>query len=100
MLYLDIQNVYNFQANTAPNLLRELNDNGNPKVINNPNGPNKYDLKKISTNSGTILPTLGIMIEILNLSLITTPKYHIHEQIMSYNRIVDYSFICDSFQKL
>ncbi|MCF8332474.1 MAG: TonB-dependent receptor [Bacteroidales bacterium] len=62
MLYLDIQNAYNYQAETEPNLVRKL-DNGKPIIIND-NGISRYDLKRLSSTSGTILPTIGIMIEI------------------------------------
>jgi outer membrane receptor protein involved in Fe transport len=63
MLYLDIQNVYNYQAQTEPNLVRVLDDNGNP-VVYTENGVQKYKIKRLRTTSGTILPTIGIMIEI------------------------------------
>ncbi|MFO8055631.1 MAG: TonB-dependent receptor, partial [Bacteroidales bacterium] len=63
MLYLDVQNVLNYQAESEPNLLRVLDENGTP-VTREENGVEKYKLKKIRTPSGTILPTIGIMIEI------------------------------------
>lgn len=63
MLYLDIQNLYNYQAETKPNLVQQLDKQGNP-VTYIENGVKKYRLKKLSTTSGTILPTIGIMIEI------------------------------------
>ena len=64
MLYLDIQNAYNYKAKTEPNLIRKTDDNGNPITYTDDNGVERYELEKLSTTAGTILPTLGIMIEI------------------------------------
>ena len=61
MLYFDIQNAYNFKANQQDYLVRV--EDGNGKPVTDPNDPNKYLLKTIKSNSGTVLPTLGIMIE-------------------------------------
>ena len=63
MLYLDIQNAYNYKAKTEPNLIREKDENGNPIIVEE-NGIKKYKLKKLKTTAGTVLPTIGIMIEI------------------------------------
>ncbi|MFW6019335.1 MAG: hypothetical protein ACOCPM_02040, partial [Bacteroidales bacterium] len=62
MLYLDIQNAYNYKAKTEPNLIRKKDENGD--FIIEENGIKRYDLKRLSTTAGTILPTIGIMIEI------------------------------------
>ena len=59
-LYLDIQNLYNFQAETPPSLI-VLRNNGN-KIID-PTDPNRYLLKQINNTTGTILPTIGLQIE-------------------------------------
>jgi len=61
MLYFDIQNAYNFKADQQDYLVRV--EDGTGKPVTDPNDPNKYLLKTISNNSGTVLPTLGIMIE-------------------------------------
>ena len=61
MLYFDVQNAYNFKANQQDYLVRV--EDGNGKPVTDPNDPNKYLLKTIKSNSGTVLPTLGIMIE-------------------------------------
>ena len=61
MLYLDIQNFYNFQAEQPANLQQVLDANGNPVI--NPNDPNRYVLKSVKNSSGTVLPTIGIMFE-------------------------------------
>jgi hypothetical protein len=59
MFYLDIQNLYNFQSQLSPNLLRE---EGKPSFIDE-NGIERYELKQLSNPTGTVLPTIGIMFE-------------------------------------
>ena len=61
MLYVDIQNVYNFQADQPDLLLRETDSSGNP--VTDPSDPMKYSLKYVKNSSGTVLPTLGVIIE-------------------------------------
>jgi hypothetical protein len=61
MFYLDIQNVYNFQADQPPSLIQQTDANGLP--LTDPKDSSKYLLKTIASSSGTILPTIGIMIE-------------------------------------
>ncbi len=60
MLYMDIQNVYNFQAKFQDNVLREKDAQGNFVLLDN---GNRYSLRKIPNTSGTVLPTIGIMVE-------------------------------------
>ncbi|WP_430809740.1 MULTISPECIES: TonB-dependent receptor [unclassified Carboxylicivirga] len=63
--YIDIQNLYNRKADQAPELVQSLDENGQAIIIN-PGAPldqQRYLLKEISTTSGTVLPTLGLMIE-------------------------------------
>jgi hypothetical protein len=61
MLYADVQNVYNFQAEQPPILVQETDNNGNP--VTDPSNPLKYRLKYLSNDSGTVLPTVGVIIE-------------------------------------
>lgn len=64
-LYLDIQNVYNFELKNAPDLILKEDQNGNP-IILNPEAPynqQRYDLKTIRTTSGTVIPTVGVIVE-------------------------------------
>jgi hypothetical protein len=61
MLYADVQNVYNFTADQPPMLIRETDSSGNP--VTDPANPLKYSLKYIPSEAGTVLPTLGIIIE-------------------------------------
>ncbi len=61
MLYIDVQNVYNQKADEQDKYINEDED-GN--VVFDEDDPQKYDLRKIpSDGQGTVLPTLGIMIE-------------------------------------
>lgn len=61
MLYADIQNVYNFKADQPPILIRESDINKIP--VTDPSDPLKYSLKYITNVSGTVLPTIGIIME-------------------------------------
>jgi hypothetical protein len=61
MLYVDVQNVYNFQADQPPLLIRESDSNGVP--VTDPTNPLKYSLKYIDNKTGTVLPTVGVIIE-------------------------------------
>jgi len=60
MLYIDIQNVYNFQAKFQDNVLRERDAQGNFVLLD---GGTRYSLRRIPNTSGTVLPTIGIMVE-------------------------------------
>ena len=61
MLYIDIQNATNFKNQGQDYIIREKNADGNYKTINN---GTQYVLQSIPNESGTILPTLGIIIKI------------------------------------
>ena len=64
MLYLDIQNLYNFNAE-QPSTLYNRDIDGN-LLITNPEAPiedQTYDLRYLESSTGTLLPTIGIMIE-------------------------------------
>ena len=61
MLYADIQNLYNHQADQPPILIRETTPDGKPVI--DPSDPTRYKLKYISGTSGTVLPTIGIIVE-------------------------------------
>lgn len=60
-VYVDIQNVYNFQSKESGILLLQRDAEGNPVI--DPEDPTRYALKSITTKSGTVLPTLGIVVE-------------------------------------
>jgi len=61
-LYVDIQNIYNFKAENPPNYTN-LDANGN-KVYADPPTNMFYQLRPIDSESGTVLPTIGIIVEI------------------------------------
>ncbi len=60
-LYIDIQNAYNFQAEQPDIIVREKDATGNYLKVDN---GTKYVLKAIPNKVGTILPTLGIILDI------------------------------------
>jgi len=60
MTYLDIQNAYNFQNKGQDYIVRSLNEDGSFETTDN---GARYVLKSIENFSGTILPTVGIMIK-------------------------------------
>jgi hypothetical protein len=59
--YIDIQNLYNFQVETPPVLLLVTDENNVPLV--DPNNPDAYQTELLSNVAGTVLPTIGIIIE-------------------------------------
>jgi hypothetical protein len=64
-LYTDIQNILNQKADQPENLFRSEDENGNPVIVN-PGDPyvyQLYELKQVQAETGTILPTIGIIIE-------------------------------------
>ncbi|HKL37319.1 MAG TPA: TonB-dependent receptor, partial [Bacteroidales bacterium] len=62
MLYLDVQNVYNFAADEPPVLIRRTGENDQPLV--DPNNTDRYLLKKLEVEeSGNILPSIGVIVE-------------------------------------
>ncbi len=62
MLYADVQNVLNFKADQPDLLILQTDNSGTPVI--DPNDPSRYLLKLIDAESGTVLPTIGIIIEL------------------------------------
>ncbi|MDY0342986.1 MAG: TonB-dependent receptor [Lentimicrobium sp.] len=60
-LYMDIQNLYNFTQDGPPNLITQTDNFGNDLI--DPADPNRYLMKSIVNESGTVLPTIGIIVE-------------------------------------
>ena len=59
--YVDIQNFYNFKSDTE-DIWTNLNSEGVPVI--NPDNPQNYVLRRIeSDGSGTIVPTIGLIID-------------------------------------
>ncbi len=61
MLYADVQNVYNHKADQPDLLIRETDNSGKP--LTDPSDPQKYSMKYLKNESGTVLPTIGIIVE-------------------------------------
>lgn len=59
--YLDIQNLYNFQSKDPDVLVLQRDASGNP--LTDSEDPTRYALKSITFKSGTVLPTIGIVVE-------------------------------------
>jgi hypothetical protein len=60
-VYLDIQNLYNFKSESSPNLVLQRDSNG--QALIDPDDPDRYLLKYLGNESGTVLPSIGIIIE-------------------------------------
>ncbi len=63
MMYLDVQNVYNFQSEFPDNFVREVDSSGRPIVFTDDQGIERYQLKRLENRIGNILPSIGIIIE-------------------------------------
>lgn len=61
MLYVDVQNAYNFKARGQDFVLRERDANGDP--LTDPTDEDRYVLKRLVNESGTVLPTVGVIVE-------------------------------------
>ncbi|UZD21616.1 TonB-dependent receptor [Algoriphagus halophytocola] len=59
--YVDIQNAYNFKAEQPPLLVPVRDGDGNIQV--DPTDPTRYELKYLDNPAGSILPTVGIIVE-------------------------------------
>ncbi len=59
--YIDIQNMFDFQSQSQDIIVREEDASGN--FLKTPDG-NSYVLKRIKNTSGTVLPTIGIQVEL------------------------------------
>jgi hypothetical protein len=57
--YIDIQNLYNFQAEQQDIVVRKTDENGNFMTTDN---GTKYVLESIENTTGTVLPTIGIIL--------------------------------------
>ncbi|MGB0167303.1 MAG: TonB-dependent receptor plug domain-containing protein, partial [Luteibaculum sp.] len=59
--YIDVQNVYNYVVQGPPFLDVERDAQGNP--IEDPMNPSRYQSTFIENQSGTVLPSIGLMLE-------------------------------------
>lgn len=62
MFYLDVQNVLNVKA-MLPDILVNTQPDGSVKTYVDPEGNERYELRYIPNVAGTILPSVGIMID-------------------------------------
>jgi hypothetical protein len=58
--YIDVQNLYNFQAKQQDIVVR--NEDGNGNFILTDNGQ-RYQLRSVNNTTGTVLPSIGIIVE-------------------------------------
>ena len=65
LVYLDIQNALNFQAESPDILVPRRDGNGNAIIVNpeDPPAGQRYDLQRLANVSGTVLPTIGITVD-------------------------------------
>ncbi len=63
MVYLDVQNVYNFKSDAPDNIVRKEDESGNPITFVDDDGIERYELKRLRNRLGSVLPTIGIMLE-------------------------------------
>lgn len=59
--YFDIQNAYNFKAEQPDILVPQRGENGSIHL--DPNDGSRYLLRQVANPAGTILPTIGIIVE-------------------------------------
>lgn len=59
--YVDIQNAYNFKAEQPPLLVPIRDAEGS--ILVDPSDPTRYQLKYLSNPAGSVLPTVGIIVE-------------------------------------
>ena len=60
-LYLDIQNFFNYKYLGPPTLIAKQDNNGN--LVKDPKNPNQYAADYLVNSSGTVLPTIGIILD-------------------------------------
>lgn len=61
-IYFDVQNVYNYKTDGQDIIMPYIDNNGD--YVKDPNKPGHYKMKSVKNNiGGTVLPTLGIIIE-------------------------------------
>jgi len=61
-IYLDIQNVYNFKAKSQPRI--DVVRNADGTIVEDPTDPTRYQTKTIPNTYGTVIPSIGIIIEL------------------------------------
>ncbi|MCX6267884.1 MAG: TonB-dependent receptor [Bacteroidetes bacterium] len=62
MFYLDVQNVLNFKAQ-QPDILVNTQEDGSVVKYVDSQGQERYELRTIASKGGTVLPSVGIMVD-------------------------------------
>ncbi|PLW92458.1 MAG: TonB-dependent receptor [Marinilabiliales bacterium] len=64
-IYMDVQNFYNFQYEGQDNLIPATDNSGNNIIVNplDPAELQRYEMKTLENVGGSIVPTLGIIVE-------------------------------------
>ena len=62
MFYLDIQNLLNSKSQ-QPDILTNIQENGSIVKYTDPQGQERYQLRTVPNTAGTILPSIGIMVD-------------------------------------
>lgn len=64
-MYFDVQNAYNQKTAGQPTVLLDRDTNGSPIVLNPdaPKNEQRYRLKSLDLESGTVLPAIGLILE-------------------------------------
>ncbi|TLX75209.1 TonB-dependent receptor [Labilibacter sediminis] len=64
-VYLDIQNLYNYKTKEPVKYVQDRDSNGQSIIINpgDPVEEQRYQFSKIYTENGTVLPTIGVIVE-------------------------------------
>jgi outer membrane receptor protein involved in Fe transport len=61
-VYVDVQNVYNHKTELQPYIIAVTDESGN--IVVDPMDPTRYQVTDLENVSGTVLPSIGIIIEI------------------------------------
>ncbi len=65
LLYLDVQNALNYQSKEQDIVIVDTDGNGN-RIIENPEAPpaeQRYKLRRVESTAGTVLPTIGVILD-------------------------------------
>ncbi len=65
LLYLDVQNALNYQSKEQDIVVVDTDENGK-RIIENPEAPpadQRYKLRRVESTAGTVLPTIGVILD-------------------------------------
>ena len=90
--YIDIQNIYNFQSAAPPYLDVERDADGTP--ITDPSNPDAYLTKEVQSVAGTVLPSIGLMIDFKMKILLTGATGYIGKRLLPVLLASDHEVYC------